>query len=192
LPALKNRDLSDNELMILVAAGDTDKLGILYEKYKMPLFTYFFRLTLGDKHASEDLVHTVFYRVIKYRKTFTGTGDFINWVFRIAHNTGIDHNRRLKHADSYRNEVMGVDTVVYEVPDIEKNERRELLYKALGEMKAEDREILTMGKIDCLKYTEIANILKISESNVKIRMFRALKKLKDIYNNLEKDSYGKV
>lgn len=171
--------------MALVAAGDTNKLGILYEKYKMPLFAYFFRLTVGDRHASEDLVHTVFYRVIKYRHTFAGNGSFINWVFRIAHNTGIDHNRKLKHINNYRKEILNRGEVSYEINDIEGNERRSLLYKALGKLAVEDREILTLGKIDCLKYNEIAGILNISESNVKIRMFRALKKLKDIYNNLE-------
>ncbi len=172
--------------MALVAAGDTEKLGVLYEKYKMPLFTYFFRLTMGDRHASEDLVHTVFYRVMKYKHTFTGNSDFVYWVFRIAHNTGIDHNRKVKRTKLFNNELMGNGAGYYEITDVEKDEQRDMLYKALGELGAEEREILIMGKIDCLKYNKIAGILNITESNVKIRMFRALRKLKIIYNNLER------
>jgi DNA-directed RNA polymerase specialized sigma24 family protein len=52
--------------------------------------------------------------------------------------------------------------------------------------------LLVLGKIDCLKYKEIAEILNTTESNVKIRMFRALKKLKDIYMKLENPKYEKA
>jgi DNA-directed RNA polymerase specialized sigma24 family protein len=51
--------------------------------------------------------------------------------------------------------------------------------------------LLVLSKIDCLKYKEIAEILNITESNVKIRIFRALKKLKDIYEKLENTIYEK-
>jgi hypothetical protein len=45
--------------MIYVIAGEIGMIGPLYEKYKRPLYTYFFKLTGGDNQASEDLVHTV-------------------------------------------------------------------------------------------------------------------------------------
>jgi RNA polymerase sigma-70 factor (ECF subfamily) len=42
------------------------------------------------QEASEDLVHTVFYRAIRYRYSFTGEGSFAKWIFRIARNSAID------------------------------------------------------------------------------------------------------
>jgi RNA polymerase sigma factor (sigma-70 family) len=184
--------LDDNDLMAQVIAGEIDKLGILYERYKKPLFVYFFKLTTGDRQTSEDLVHTVFYRIIKYRTSFTGQGNFLNWLFRIAHNAGIDHNRKLKRHDNYRNDYLKSNSYSEESKDLEKKEEKELLDIAMRILSEEERELLVLGKIECLRYQEIAEILNISESNVKIRMFRAIRKLKDIYMKLETRRYEKT
>jgi RNA polymerase sigma factor (sigma-70 family) len=178
--------------MALVNAGEIDKVGLLYERYKRPLYAYFFKLTCGDNQTSEDLVHTVFYRVIRYRTSFTGEGNFAKWLFRIAHNTGIDHTRKINRVNSYQTEVYATQPAMYENNDMEKNERIAILQQAMCRLKPDEREVLVLSKIDCLKYKEIAEILHITESNVKTRIFRALKKLKDIYAKLENTIYEKA
>jgi RNA polymerase sigma-70 factor (ECF subfamily) len=178
--------------MAHVIAGEIDKVGILYEKYKRPLYAYFFKLTGGDNQASEDLVHTVFYRVIRYKTGFTGQGSFAKWLFRIAHNTGIDHSRKIKHVNKYKIEVIATQAPMYENNDLEKDEQRSTLEQAMSKLKPDERELIILGKIDCLKYKEIADILKTTESNVKIRIFRTLRKLKDIYTKLEITGYEKT
>ncbi len=178
--------------MAHINAGDIEKVGRLYEKYKGHLFAYFFKLTCGDRQASEDLVHTVFYRVIRYRSAYKGKGSFVKWLFRIAHNAGIDHNRKIKHIINYDTEAYATQTSMDEHNELEKNEELAILQQAMYRLKPADRELLVLGKIKCLKYKEIAGILNISESNVKIRIFRALKKLKDIYKKLENTRYEKA
>jgi RNA polymerase sigma-70 factor (ECF subfamily) len=177
--------------MSLVIEGEIDKAGILYERYKKPLYGYFFKLTSGDSQASEDLVHTVFYRVIRYRTSFTGKGTFAKWLFRIAHNAGLDHNRKIKYSNNYKNEVHSAITDLSDNNDLEIREQHATLEKALNRLNPEEKELLVLGKIDCLKYKEIAEILNTTESNVKIRIFRALKKLKEIYIKLENPRYEK-
>ena len=178
--------------MALVIAGDIEKVGRLYEKYKGHLYAYFFKLTCGDRQASEDLVHTVFYRVIRYRSGFKGKGTFVKWLFRIAHNAGIDHLRKIKNMNDYNTEVYATKDNITEHNDLEKNEELAILQDAMCRLKPYDRELLVLGKIKCLRYREIADILNISESNVKIRIFRALKRLKDIYRKLEITRYEKA
>ena len=177
--------------MALVIAGEIDKMGILYEKYKKPLYAYFFRLTGGDNQSSEDLVHTVFYRMIRYKTSFTGQGSFVKWLFRIAHNTGIDYFKKNRYANNYRIEAGSVQNIMYENNELEREERRSVLKKAMSRLKPHEREVIILGKIDCLKYREIAEILNTTESNVKIRIFRTLRKLKDIYLKIENKSYDK-
>lgn len=178
--------------MSLVIGGDIDKAGLLYERYKRPLYAYFFKLTGGDNQSSEDLVHTVFYRLIRYKTSFTGRGSFPSWLFRIAHNAGIDHNTQLKRSNNYKTEAHFLQTGFTEQNDLEKNEQYMTLSHAMSRLKQEEREILILGKIDCLRYREIAEILDTTESNVKIRIFRALSKLKDIYEKLENSNYEKA
>ena len=174
-----------------VIGGEIDKMGILYERYKLPLYAYFFKLTRGDNQASEDLVHTVFYRAIRYKTSFTGQGSFKNWLFRIAHNVGIDHHRIIRNQNGYNAEIKATQTLLYEHNDLEKNEQRATLEKAMNKLKPCERELFILGKIECLKYKEISDILGTTESNVKIRIFRALKKLKNIYTKLENTRYEK-
>jgi RNA polymerase sigma-70 factor (ECF subfamily) len=88
--------------MILVKHGDLDKLAVLYERYNRALFAFFFKVTLNSQ-ASEDLVQTVFFKIIKYRGQYRAEeGSFVTWMFRIAHNANIDHYHSLERT---RNEV---------------------------------------------------------------------------------------
>ncbi len=74
---------SDNNIMLMVKSGEIDRLGLLFERYKKPLFGYFYR-TFHDKETSEDLVQNVFIRILKYRSKFTGYGKFSSWMYRIG------------------------------------------------------------------------------------------------------------
>ena len=168
-----------------VIAGEIEEMGLLYEKYKRPLYTYFFKITSGDNQTSEDLVHTVFYRAIRYKTSFSG-GSFANWLFKIAHNASIDHKKKLKYINNYRAEMLQSNSIQYDDYDPEKKEQLEILEFALGKLSPDEKELVILGKIESLRYRDIAEITGISEGNVKIRMFRAIRKLKDIFMEIEK------
>jgi hypothetical protein len=87
--------LADNALMLKVKEGNLDKLGLLFERYKKPLFGFFYGLT-KDAELCEDLVQNVFFRILKYRYLFRGDGDFKTWMFHIARNVNHDHFRKNK------------------------------------------------------------------------------------------------
>lgn len=178
---------SDVSLMVKVQEGNLDKLGILFERYKTPLFGYFYRTT-WDKDVSEDLVQTVFFRIIKYKHNFSGTGKFTTWMYSIAHNVFIDHYKKKSRVNNID------DFDIYENKDsfntqdnVERNESIKLLNKALLKMPEDKKEVLILSKYQKLKYQEIAEILGCTEGTVKAKVFRALKELKDIYEKMEGD-----
>jgi RNA polymerase sigma factor (sigma-70 family) len=176
--------LDDKALMAAVIAGDPEKLGLLYERYKMPLYAYFYKFTGGSKHSSEDLVHTVFYRVLKYKDQYRGDGTFAGWLFTIAHHVGIDFNRaENRKLKSYNGELAELQAKSSDNPTFD--EESALLMQALNKLKPEDREILILSKMDCLKYNEIAQIFHCNENAVKIKVFRAMNRLRQIYLQLE-------
>ncbi len=167
-------------------------MGILYERYRIPVYSYFYKLTCGDREACEDLVHTVFYRAIRYKHSFTGEGSFAKWLFRIARNAGLDHNKKNKNSIiNENNAIKAMENISY-APDYEMKENLVILDQAMKRLEHEDRELILLGKIECLKYKEIADILGTTEGNIRIRMFRALKKLKDIFENIEMIRYEKT
>ena len=171
--------------MLAVKAGQIEKLGTLFERYKLILFGYFFKMT-RNKSLSEDLVQNVFLRILKYRTKFTGYGKFAAWMFKIAHNVHADHYRK-EHFHQTIDETTEED--LSELPLIEedtiRNEELNHLNKALYLLNQEQREILFLSKYEGLKYKDIGKVLGCSESAVKVRIFRAISKLKQVYSKLE-------
>lgn len=183
---IKNQEnlevISDLALMQLIKSGDIDKLAILYERYKKPLFSYFFRLS-GNRERSEDMVQTVFYRILKSYKQFKAKSKFTTWMFSIAHNVLVDSFKKrenknlLSDMTDFENREVAGDVV----DEIEKKEQVKLLKMAMKRLSLEKREPLILSRYEGLKYKEIAKIMNISESAVKVRVFRAIEELRQIY-----------
>ena len=179
--------LTDNALMLKVKDNDLDKLGLLFERYKRPLYGFFYGMN-KDADLSEDLVQNVFLRILKYRYLFRGEGDFRTWMYHIARNVNHDHFRKnkLKAKDSLEHwqERLGSDE--NRATEYQKDEELQLLSMAMDRLPADKREILLLSKFQDKKYKEIGEILGCSEGAVKVKVFRALQDLKAVYKELEK------
>ena len=81
--------------MLGVKNGDTQKLGLLYERYKKGLFNFFYQLC-GERDLSEDMVQNVFMRILKYKHTYSEDSKYVTWMFQIARNVNNDHFRKNK------------------------------------------------------------------------------------------------
>ena len=171
--------------MLNVRSGDIDKLGLLFERYKESLFGYYYRIT-RDIEISEDLVQTVFLRILKYRYRFTGEGKFSTWMYYIAHNVYSDYIKKSNSyqlsADCSRAESANYSTAERLVLEKESVQR---IQKALDLLSNDQREILVLSRYQGLKYKEIGEIFNCSVGAVKVRVFRAIMNLKQIYEKLE-------
>jgi RNA polymerase sigma-70 factor (ECF subfamily) len=179
--------ISDNALMLKVKEGDLGKLGLLFERYKRPLYGFFYGLTKNGE-VSEDLVQNVFFRILKYRYLFRGEGDFKTWMFHIARNVNNDHFRKnkLNAKDSLEQwqERLGSDE--NRSTEIQNDEELQILSMAMDRLPVDKREILLLSKFQDKKYKEIGEIIGCSEGAVKVKVFRALQELKEVYRKLEK------
>jgi RNA polymerase sigma factor (sigma-70 family) len=179
--------LSDNALMIKVRDGHLDTLGLLFARYKKPLFGFFYGMN-KDAELSEDLVQNVFYRILKYRYLFRGEGDFKTWMFHIARNVNHDHFRKdkLRHKDPIENWQDRLGTDDNRLSEYKKDDELHVLSIAMEKLPEDKREILLLSKYQDKKYKEIGEILGCSEGAVKVKVFRALQELKAVYTQLEK------
>lgn len=173
--------------MLKVKAGQLDQLGLLFERYKKPLYGFFYRLTT-DEDASEDLVQNVFVRILKYRHTYKGDGKFSTWMYHMARNLFADHYKKNKRM-GYKEDPEVTDKYFKDEDNAEsrriQKEQLDLLQMALDRLTPEKKEILVFSKYQGMKYSDISEILDITESAVKVRIFRALKDLKSNYEKLE-------
>jgi RNA polymerase sigma-70 factor (ECF subfamily) len=173
--------------MIKVKEGDLDKLGLLFERYKKPLYGFFYGLN-RDGELSEDLVQNVFFRILKYRYLFRGEGDFRTWMFHIARNVNNDHFRKnkLNAKESLENWQDRLGSDENRSTEIQQEEEKQILSMAMDRLPEDKREILLLSKFQDKKYKEIGEIIGCSEGAVKVKVFRALQELKDVYKKLEK------
>ncbi len=179
---------TDNALMLKVKAGDSDRLGLLFERYHRALYSFFFRLT-GQCEVSEDLVQNVFLRMLKYRHTYTGEGEFKTWMYHLARNVHADHyrkNKRLGFADDFTSLENKSSGDFNQEEQTQQDEEMHLLQIALSRLEVEKREVLVLSRFQGLKYKEIADLFGCTEGAIKVRAFRALDELKTIYLKLER------
>lgn len=172
--------------MLKVKDGDLDKLALLYERYKKMLFGYFYKMNRCTS-TCEDMVQVVFMKVLKSKHGFTGQGEFSMWLFTIARNVGYDNFRKNKqHFDdinNYENTIESLSDVENEAQEIEE---LSLLEKSLDMLEPTDKEVLILSRFENLKYKQIAEIFKVSEGAIKMKVRRALVQLKRNYEKLEK------
>lgn len=182
-----DRDPTDETLMGRVAAGDLEALRPLFERHREPLFGFFWRAT-GRPDLSEDLVQEVFIRLVRRGSTWRAGGTFRPWVFRVARSVIADH---------FRNRESG-QTGLEEAPEpvasaedpgerVDRKRRGERLRRALASLAPDDRDALILSRYEEMPYAEIGRILGATEGAVKVRIHRALKRLRAAYFDLAEE-----
>jgi RNA polymerase sigma-70 factor, ECF subfamily len=171
---------SDDAVMRDVRAGNAQKLAILFDRHHVKLFRFFLRMT-GDAHWSEDLVQEVFVRMLRYRASYREDGGFTAWMYRIARNV---HTDQAKPRGREAPLMEGWDAPSPPGPSLEQDQNLALVRKALVRLPADKRELLVLARFQGLKYEQIAAILECEVGAVKVRVFRALRSLREIYFEL--------
>jgi len=174
--------------MASVSAGDIRKASILFDRYHANVYNYLMKVN-QNKMLAEDLTQNVFEKVIKYRSSFKGQTSFKGWLFTIVRNANIDHHRKRKYQsidDSYH-EVAACDSDAHKSMEVE--ERNKYLMEAINRLPQEEKEILVMTKFEKMKYSEVSKITGMSESALKVKAHRSIKKLRSILINDIKYEY---
>lgn len=154
-----------------------DQFESMYTSNKPLIYRFMFWRT-KDEMLAEDLTSSVFEKAWRTRQGFTG-GSSKAWLYRIAHTTLIDYWRKKK-------EVLGQDEIiaqaVSDAADIGETLDQDLalaeLRKALTKLPADMRRVVDLRFIEGRSARDTANRLNISEANVRVIQYRALKKLR--------------
>lgn len=171
--------------MLKVKNGDLDKLGLLFERYYRSMFSYFYRFTRRSQE-SEDLVQTLFERILRYRHTYTGEDPFRPWIYAIARNLCRDEfhkdNSRLEEFDSQIERFPAAENQ----NDDDSDHKKHLLKEAISRLDESKRDVLILSRYEGLRYSEIAKITGQTEGAVKVKIFRALNDIRETVNMISK------
>ena len=177
---------TDSALMELVQGGETAQLALLFERHHVALFRYLLRMT-RNRALSEDLVQEVFFRVLKYAKSYDPDCSFPRWLYAMAHNAYRDgrHKTRGEQAATAVPEVRSTEPLPEEI--FASKQDALLLEEALQRLPQEKREVLVLSRYHGLRYEDIADICKCEIGAVKVRAHRALKELRATFYQLRGD-----
>ncbi len=171
--------------MRAVRNGDCGQLGRLFERYHVPLFDFLCRTT-GDREAAEDLVQDVFVRILKYRHTYRDDSCFETWMFRIARNARADYFRRrnTKLTVALEEDLEPTFAGLDPAQALERSSDASLLRRALMKLPDDRRELLVLARYRGMRYEQIGSLLEIDVGAVKVRVHRALKQLRELFEQL--------
>lgn len=157
------------------------KFDPIYRKYYSKIFTYIDR-RIQNKELASDITSQVFIQAIQRINTYEEKGySFGSWLFRIAHNALCQEFRDVKRSKVVDLEINQLFLVEGLDGSEEKEERLQLLELALKKIKRKYLEIIELRYFENLSFREIGLQLGISENTAKVRCFRALDKLKEVY-----------
>jgi RNA polymerase sigma factor (sigma-70 family) len=160
-----------------------------------PLVIRIVRSHLPRRVQEEDLAQEIFMKMFTRIEQYQGAVPFPHWVARIAVTTCIDHLRAQKRRPEFRwadlseNEAEVLDTVLTSETDVEAGDAlaaRELVGKLLDQLKPDDRLVIQLLDLEQKTLAEIRELTGWNTTLIKVRAFRARRKLQKLFAELKK------
>ncbi|MBM2816232.1 MAG: hypothetical protein HW421_2994 [Ignavibacteria bacterium] len=173
---------NDKYYLKLVLAGDRNAYGFIVKKYEQAAFNLAYKM-LRNRETAEEIVQDGFLSAYRGLITFNYRSSFGTWLYRIIYNLSISYLRKKRiHFESLSNEQNEIDLTYNVAPNdgllkMESEDRKNFIGLAFGQLESEDRAIMTLFYNEEQSVEKISEIMKISRANVKIKLFRARKKL---------------
>lgn len=164
------------------ALGVAD-LEALFHEYHPRVYSYI-RYRIADVTEAEDLTSEILERALTYLSSYDARkGAFSTWLFRIAHNTYVNHLRKRQRRGAYQVDLgEGLEDLASGGPDPEqtlvRQEDRARLLQCLRTLPERQQELLSLRFAGQLTNREIARVLQMNERTVSVYILRALRKLR--------------
>ncbi len=176
---------SDEDLIAAVVAQRADALAALYDRYGGLALGLATRI-VGDRGLAEDVVQEAFLTLWRQAGTFQqGRGAVRTWLLSIVHHRSIDVIRKRKSAPSEPFDVVKHDVATGDTwTDVYASLTQAQIREALGNLPAEQRQVIELAYFGGLTQQEIASRLSAPLGTVKGRMRLAMQKLKALLDEL--------
>lgn len=185
------KKLTDQEIVVLARQGREAAYRELIGRYQRPVFSLIYRL-VRDREKSEDLAQETFIKVLNALDRYDPSYKFSSWIFKIAHNTSLDHLRKKElptlslegspHAATPSDqEATAIQATSSEETPEDYAASRELgatLEAAIGKLRPEYRTAIVLCHVEGWPYEEIAATMGVPLGTVKTYIHRARNELK--------------
>ena len=174
-------DLSEREIIGL-AQQEPTAFKPLYEKYFKRIFLFIYHRT-EDRELTSDLTAQVFLKAMQKIHQFKERGlPFSSWLYRIAINECNDFFRKNKRTRVVYVEEPAFHQLFEEMfPDDPREELEKKLHAVLQKLKPEELQIIELRFFEDMPFKMVAEVMNITETYAKVRTYRTLEKMKQIF-----------
>jgi len=179
------------DLVRLAGSGDKEAFRELVERYQRRVLAVVMGM-LHDREAALEVTQETFIKAFRSIGRFKGDASFYTWIYRIAVNLAIDHQRRewrRPHGESTRSS--GNDGQTEDLLDrigdedprgdpfeaTKDSELRARVLEAIDELTPDHKAVILLRELEGLSYDEISRVMQCSKGTVMSRLHYARKKL---------------
>lgn len=173
--------LNEQELIAKVLAGNSHAFAVLVNQHKNMVYSLALQMC-KDPMLAEELAQDVFVKVYEKLGEFKGQSKLSSWMYRITINwcyTKFRTKRKYEEV-SFEDNHLPTDDALNALQQLEHHERVESIRQALNELESMDAIVLTLFHFEELSIEEIVQTTGFSKANVKVKLHRARKKLREI------------
>lgn len=174
--------ISDEDIIQMVLQGNTRAYAMLVDRYSNYVYTLANRV-LDNTADAEEAAQDVFVKAFNSLPTYNRQGKFSTWLYTITRNTCISRTRSNRQVTIHKEEQQLVNLAGHNnntTTKLEHTARKTVIAKALQLLPNDEAEIITLFYIHEQSIEEICAILDITNSNAKVKLYRARKRLKEI------------
>lgn len=163
-----------------VLSGQTRLYSVLVDRHKQMVYSFVLKM-LGSPEDAEETAHDAFVKAYQSLPAFRFQCKFSTWLYRIAYNESVSRLRKKKYPTvsieepGFQNLSLSDTNEALEA--ITRDEQEWMLNRAMETLPEEERSIISLFYLQECPVKDIAEITGLTESNVKIKLFRARKRL---------------
>ncbi len=186
---------SDQIYIDKVLHGDTNAFAYLINKYKSMTYTIAIKIVKSHEDA-EEVAQDSFLKAYEKLNTFKGDAKFSTWLYTIVYRNAITKIRKKKittsDIDDYviDNHYEGDDFPQLEA--LKNEEQQKYVRHAIDKLPEKDALLITLFYMNENSIEEIEQITSLSQSNIKVKLFRARKKLNQELSGLLKEELNTI
>lgn len=176
-------NVNDQTYIAKILSGETKYFSFLVERYKVMIYNLALKM-LKSKEEAEEVSQDTFIKAYKNLASFKGESKFSTWLYKIAYRNCLDiikRNKKKYLTDTIDeitiNKLESTDSIL---DQIHKKERSRIINDCLLRLPEEERSLLWMFYFEELSLKEILEITNLTQSNLKVKLHRARKRLLDV------------
>lgn len=186
-------DIRDASLASSAQKGDREAYGELVTRFQNRIYSFCYQFFRNPDLAS-DLAQETFLRAYRYIKKYDPDKKFSTWIYSIAKNICIDEHRKMSRGrtvsidDLPPEKIKATEESIHLKSPMQISiqlQDRMMLEEAIAQLPEKYMTVIILCYFQEMPYQEIADVLGLNLNLVKVRIFRAKKRLLEILNESE-------